>query len=343
MTATYDRVIRYVLEMPWAIKPEALGVILDVLEFRAGGGKWTAEEIEARIGDERRSNTVSRTNPVAVVPLYGTIMPRARVMQQISGGRSIEDFADDLRAADADPSVETIVMDIASPGGSVEQVPETAELIRSLSTPTVAVANGDAASAAYWLAAAADELVVTPSGEVGSIGVWTAHQDVSGMQAKLGVETTLISAGKYKVEGHPFGPLQDEARAELQRKVDHYYDMFVQGVAVGRGVSTSEVLEKFGQGRMVVAPDAVKLGMADRVATIDQVLGELSEGGRTLAVAASAKLTAYFDNPNFGGARFGRPAAVRPSRRQVVVPPHCPGRPLLRPRPADGHLPARPR
>lgn len=296
----YERIVRYVLEMPWAIKPEALGVILDILEFRANGGKFSAEEIEARIGDSQRRNTVSQRDQVAVIPLYGTIMPRARLMNDISGGRSVEDFADDLMAADRDPQVTSIVMDVASPGGSVEQVPETAEIIRSLSTPTVAVANTDAASAAYWLASQADELVVTHSGEVGSIGVWTAHQDVSAMQTKLGVQTTLVSAGKYKVEGHPFGPLEDDARAEMQRKVDHYYDMFVADVARGRGVSASDVRNGFGQGRMLTAPDAVREGMADRIATLDQVIGERSDGAAPIAIAASATLSGYFDDPKFG-------------------------------------------
>jgi signal peptide peptidase SppA len=296
----YERVTRYVMEMPWAIKPEALGVILDIIEFRANGGKWTNDEIEARIGEDRKSNTVSQRGQVAVIPLHGTIMPRARVMQQISGGRSVEDFVDDLRSADRDPDVSTIVIDVSSPGGSVEQVPETAEVIRSLKTDTVAVANTDAASAAYWLAAQADELVVTPSGEVGSIGVWTAHQNIAGAQKKEGVQTTLISAGKYKVEGHPFGPLEDEAREAIQSKVDHYYGMFIADVALGRGASVETVRNGFGQGRMLTAADAVKEGMADRIATLDQVVSERSDGSAPIAVAASATLTAYFDNPRFG-------------------------------------------
>lgn len=300
MAHQYERVTRYVMEMPWAIKPEALGVILDVLEFRANGGKFSDEEIQARIGDNKRRNTVSQRDRVAVIPLYGTIMPRARLMSDISGGRSIEDFADDLRAADADPNVSTIIMDIASPGGAVDQVPETAALIRSLSTPTVAVANTDAASAAYWIASQADELVVTPSGEVGSIGVWTAHQNMAGAQEKAGVQTTLISAGKYKVEGHPFGPLDDEAREAIQGKVDHYYGLFVADVALGRGVSADAVREGFGQGRMVTSAEAVREGMADRVATLDEIIAEREGGSAPLAVAASARLSSYFDNPNFG-------------------------------------------
>ena len=295
----YERVTRYVMEMPWAIKPEALGVILDILEFRANGGVLSDDEIKARVGERDRRDFALR-GKAAVIPLYGTIMPRAGVFSEISGATSLETFQARLRDADRDPDVSSIVLDVASPGGSVELVPETAEAIRNTKTPTVAVANTDAASAAYWLATAADELVVTPSGEVGSIGVWTAHQNIAGAQEKLGVQTTLISAGKYKVEGNPFGPLDDEAREAIQAKVDHYYDLFVADVARGRGVSAEDVRDGFGQGRMVTAVAAVKEGMADRVATLDQVVAERSDGSPSLAVAASAKLTAYFANPFFG-------------------------------------------
>lgn len=293
----YERVQRYVMEMPWAIKPEALGVILDILEFRANGGKRTDDEIVDLIGDAEKPE--ARTEgKVAIIPIYGTIMPRADVFTDISGGTSLQKVQAQLLKADRDSDISTIVLDIASPGGSVELVPETAEVIRGLQTRTVAVSNTDAASAAYWLAASADELVVTPSGEVGSIGVWTAHQNISGAQQKAGVQTTLISAGKYKVEGNPFGPLDDEARDAIQAKVDHYYDMFVADVALGRGVPASVVREGFGQGRMVTAPEAVREGMADRIATLNQVLSET--GTEYVAVAASATLTAYFDNPAFG-------------------------------------------
>lgn len=294
----YDRIIRYVMEQPWAIKPEALGVILDILEFRANGGALTDAEIQSRIeGKEERLST--RRGKAAVIPLYGTIMPRANLFSDISGGTSLQRFQAALMEADRDSEVSSIVMDIDSPGGSVELVPETAEVIRSLSTPTVAVANTGAASAAYWLASQASEVVVTPSGEVGSVGVWTAHQDVSAMQTKLGVQTTLISAGKYKVEGNPFGPLGDEAREAIQANVDHYYEMFTADVARGRGISADEVRSGFGQGRMVIAPQAVREGMADRIATLDQIIAERSEG-TFVALAASAALTAYFDNPEFG-------------------------------------------
>ena len=280
----YERIIAYALNTPWAIRPDALGAILDVVRFRAAGGKYTDEELVERLEAARAQNgerAGGRTRgSVAVVPLYGPIFPKANLFTELSGATSLSTFAATLRKLDADDQISQIVIDVDSPGGSVELVPETAELIRGLKTPTVAVANTEAASAAYWLAAQADELVVTPSGAVGSIGVWAAHEDWSVHDANLGVRTTLISAGKYKVEGNPFGPLDDEARAAIQADVDAYYGMFVDAVAEGRRVPPQDVRDGFGQGRMVLARAAVRMGMADRVATLDQVVADAAAGIR---------------------------------------------------------------
>ncbi len=87
---------------------------------------------------------------------------------------------------------------------------------------------------------------------------------------------TLVSAGKFKVEGNPFEPLSDEALAEVQRRVDSAYTRFVENVARGRGVEVQDVINGFGQGRTVEAGEAVAEGMADRVETRDQAIARLS-------------------------------------------------------------------
>jgi signal peptide peptidase SppA len=159
-------------------------------------------------------------------------------------------------------------------------VPELASEIMAArgSKPIIAQANPMAASGAYWIASACDELVVTPSGDVGSIGVYTAHQDVSALQEKMGVKTTLVSAGEYKVERNPFQPLSDDAQAEMQARVDTIYESFVQAVADGRGVDAETVTNDFGKGRMMLAAQAVKAGMADSVGTFDETLARLQAG-----------------------------------------------------------------
>lgn len=79
----------------------------------------------------------------------------------------------------------------------------------------MAVSSGMAASAAYYLASQADEIVVSNSSGAGSVGVYVAHIDASEYEKNIGIKTTLISAGKYKTEGNPFEPLTEEARAAI--------------------------------------------------------------------------------------------------------------------------------
>lgn len=278
----YERVISYVYSHPWAIKKETLGAILDVLVYRAEGGQFTDEQLAERLAETEARNAARRAprvaGSVAVIPLYGSIFPRANLFTEFSGGTSLQAFGSVLSEVANDDKVGSIVLDVASPGGMVDLVPETGELIRQISKPIVAVANAQAASAAYWIASQADELVVTPSGEVGSIGVWMAHEDWSRHDGNLGVNTTLVSAGKYKVEANPFAPLSEEARAHMQEVVDFYYGMFTREVARGRGTNVATVRSGFGEGRMVTAPQAVAEGMADRVAPIGQIISELASG-----------------------------------------------------------------
>jgi capsid assembly protease len=283
----YTRIIEAVCEAPWAILPSKLAVIRDLLALRASGQKLTADEVRERLAADAstvearngRSEKVSSGGAIAVMPLVGTIIPRADLFSEMSGAVSAERFSRAFRAALNDEDVSAIVIDIDSPGGQVGGVPElAAEIYRARGKkPITAVANTLAASAAYWIGTAADELVVTPSGEVGSIGVVAIHEDISGLLEKEGVDVSLITAGKYKVEGNPFEPLNEEARTAIQGRVDEYYGMFVADVARHRKVSRAAVRDGFAEGRVVGAETAVSLNMADRVATLDQVLSELSQ------------------------------------------------------------------
>lgn len=280
-TDRYPHVMALVREQPWAILPAKLAVIADLLRFRAEGGRLTADEIGARIGAAAERPNPARAGAVAVIPVYGTIVQRANMFTEMSGGTSTERLSGMFAEAMSDPSVGSIVLRIDSPGGGVYGVAELADQILKARgrKQIVAVADSMAASAAYWIASAADEIVVTPGGEVGSIGVFAAHEDISRFVDAEGVTVSLISAGKYKVEGNPFEPLSEEARTAMQNRVNDYYSLFVRAVAKGRGVSVDDVRGGFGEGRVVGAQQAVKLGMADRVDTYDATVARLARGG----------------------------------------------------------------
>jgi signal peptide peptidase SppA len=149
--------------------------------------------------------------------------------------------------------------------------------------PVVAIANSLAASAAYWIGSQAGEFYVTAGGEVGSIGVWQAHQDYSKAMDEAGVKTTLISAGKFKVEGNPYAPLDEEAQGFMQSRVDDYYAAFTKAVAKGRGVPITQVRDGMGQGRVLGADAALAQNMVDGIASFDQVLSKMHKDAASSA------------------------------------------------------------
>lgn len=286
----YPHVMAAFYATPWAILPSKLLEIESFLRLRIAGERVPAERIEAAVS-QRRTDGSYMVGRVGVVPIMGTIVQRASGMEQSSGAVSAERIGSQIQAMAADNSVKKILLHIDSPGGSVFGIQELVDRIRSVgnSKKIVAFADPMAASAAYWIASAAREIWVTPSGQVGSIGVIAAHQDESAADAAAGVKTTLITSSPYKAEGHPSVPLSDEAQSHLQSQVNHYDQVFTAAVARGRGVTESVVRKTYGQGRMVLAEAARAAGMVDRVGTLEEVLSKMDAPPGVSAISARAR------------------------------------------------------
>ena len=170
-------------------------------------------------------------------------------------------------------------------------VEELAGKIRAAAAvkPVHAVANHMAASAAYWLGSQATSFAVAPSGQVGSIGVIYRRVDRTASLAQDGVTVKYVTSGQFKGEGNPDMPMTDAEVADLQAKSDAYFAKFVDAVAAGRKTTAAHVRSTYGNGRMYLADEAKALGMVDRVATFEDVLGELrakTTRGRMAAAAA---------------------------------------------------------
>lgn len=293
----YNRISRYVSDQPWALLPETMAVMLDVLQFRASGERFTPGEIQARLDAARKPSPPIADVPkgVAVIRVRGVICQHAAELEDVSSpaGASAEAIARLFREAQNSSQVGSILFDIDSPGGAVYGTQELADEIYAARgrKPMTAIANSMAASAAFWIASAADELVVTPGGDVGSHGVFSAHENRAKLMEMQGRKIEFISAGRYKVEGNPFEPLSDEARAHMQARVDEAYARFTKALARNRGLSVDHVRENFGEGRLVGAKEAVAKGMADRVETVDQALARLFKGApRSSSMSASLDL-----------------------------------------------------
>lgn len=281
---------------PWAMQPEALHAFATILARRyargpAGGGAdeddHGAPLREPKAAVSRSGN--ARSGVIAVLPIRGAIMEHASDFGPCEGGTSAEQVSVALRQANADASISAILLDINSPGGSVFGISELAAEIRASAKPVTAIARSLSASAAYWLGTAASEFFMTPGGQVGSIGVYGAHEDVSKALDDAGVKVTLVSAGKFKTEGSPYSPLSDEARAAMQESVDNYYGMFTRDVAKGRGTTVDAVRAGMGQGRVLGASQAVAEKMVDGVMTFDQVIRRMQRASAKPAASAAAR------------------------------------------------------
>ena len=278
------------LATPWALMPERLSAVTAVIARWSGDDRASDEVMHSVAADRnardaRRQASVSNSGGgIAVLPLYGIVTQRGNMVDDVSGPgtASTQQFSNLLRAALQDETVSQILIDIDSPGGSVYGVAELADEIVSARAqkPVVAIANSLAASAAYWIGCSASEFYVTPGGEVGSIGVWQAHQDYSKAMDEAGVKTTLISAGKFKVEGNPYAPLDEEAQGFMQSRVDDYYAAFTKAVAKGRGVPISQVRDGMGQGRVLGADAALASSMVDGIATFNDVVKKMRRDAR---------------------------------------------------------------
>lgn len=271
--------LRYVIEAVgqqcWAMQPEKLHAILEVLSLHAGNARPQFEAAAA-------PRAIGTTGGVAVLPIYGMLSQRMNMMADMSGGTSTDLLGAQFDAAMADPAIKGIVFDVDSPGGAVQGTMELAAKIAAArgGKRIVAIANSLSASAAYWLSTAADEVFATPTAEVGSVGIIAAHLDSTAALEQAGLKYTLITAGRFKGETLDKVPLTDEARAFLQGRVNSYYDMFTNAIAANRGVSPDAVVDGFGEGRAVGANEALKLGMIDRIGTLPDAIARAGQRRR---------------------------------------------------------------
>ena len=288
------RVVATAYEAPWAITRDKLDAIVDLLDRRSQG-HLDEKEIEARLAgfqaqsryddDEEDDRPYRLVGGVAVIPLYGVLMPRGNLVTRMSGGMSTQEFTAAVQAALDDDDVRRIVLDVDSPGGSVLGIEEAAELVRAVNDrkPVVTAATNQMASAAYWIGAAAGEVVASPSTQVGCIGVFSVHSDYSAADTTAGIKRTVIFAGPNKTLGNPHETLSQDGRDGLRQESNDYYEAMLAGLARYRGLSIEALQQRLGQRNTLRAPDAREAGLIDRVATLSEVVAGLADKPPTQA------------------------------------------------------------
>lgn len=311
------RAIKAILGDVWAIREEALAGILEIAnrehEF---AGKIDA--LEQKLGRElNNTHTVTVRDGVAIVPVTGPLFRYANVFTAISGATSYETLALDLRTAVDDPLVHSILLQIDSPGGAANGVNELAKQVRDAAKThrVVAYVGGQAASAAYWIAAAADEIVADDVAVIGSIGAMiNVEEDEEGSTGKKRKYRFTSSVSPMKN-----APASTEAgAAEIQRLANELGQAFVDAVASYRGIDSEEVLEKYGKGAVYIGAEAMKRGMIDRVSTFETVLKELSTTTGRPGANGAFKMSKENQNTELTAAQVAEkyPAAAKALREE---------------------------
>ncbi|MFN4282354.1 MAG: S49 family peptidase [Alphaproteobacteria bacterium] len=261
---------------PLAIAPRALDALL------VAGRSIEARPAMLAVRDGepplKRGYAVTDSG-VAVVPIVGPMVARADWLTELFGFGSYGDVAEAVEAAFADPDARAVLLELDSPGGEVgglfDLVDRLTALREEAGKPLWAVASESALSAGFAIASAADRLYVTRTGEVGSVGVVAIHVDESTADAMAGLKWTLIHAGAKKVDGNPHEPLSPEAFADIQADVDALHAELVGLIARNRHMGAAAVGAT--EAAIYRGQRAVAVGFADRVGTVGQALGDLTD------------------------------------------------------------------
>jgi ClpP class serine protease len=261
------RAINFIASQPWAITAEALELI-DGIAHRANE---SPEAVATKLGRPLQgTRTMEMRNNIAVLPVSGPIFRYANIFTEISGASSIEMMALDFQTALDDPKVDAIVLDIDSPGGMVAGVSEFADMVHASDKPVTAYVGALAASAAYWIAAAADDIVLDKSAEVGSVGAV--------MQMRINADKNSREIVSSQSPNKRPNPDSDDGRTELQGRIDALAQVFIESVADFRGVDAETVINGFGRGGMKLGEAAVQAGMADRLGSLESTIAGMSGG-----------------------------------------------------------------
>jgi protease IV len=223
------------------------------------------------LGFFQRNSTATITTPhTAVVDVRGEIAADSEA--------SAEALVAALRSAFEDAAAEAVVLRINSPGGSPVQSgivnDEILRLKAKHKKKVYAVVEEMCASGAYYIAVAADEIYVDKASIVGSIGVLMDGFGFTGLMNKLGVERRLLTAGDNKAMLDPFSPVNPQHVKLAKTMVDQIHQQFITVVRNGRGERLKETPQTF-SGLFWNGEEAVRLGLADGVGTLDFVAREI--------------------------------------------------------------------
>lgn len=285
------RIIDAAISASWAMEETALQGLVEIAQREHAVEPQALEAYRSKALANADRATVR--DGVAILNVEGPLFKRANLMTELCGATSYELLRRDLQTALDDMRVHSILLNVDSPGG---EAAGTSELARAIfeargKKPIVAYAGDLAASAAYWIASAADSIVIGTSAGLGSIGVRAAMTDTSARDERSGVRRVEFVSSQSPYKNADIN--SKDGRSRIQGRVDALAQVFVEAVAQNRGVTVAHVLESFGKGDVLIGKAAIDAGMADDFGTFEGVLASLAEArGSRAALPRSFTQTA---------------------------------------------------
>ncbi|MGC2239123.1 MAG: S49 family peptidase [Pyrinomonadaceae bacterium] len=276
-------VIAAFLNTTWAIDPTWLDKAWAVLngENLSFDASEHEQSVLGGLAGERPQGTrytvIPSNSRVAIIEIWGAIMPRANWITEYSGGTSSELLVRDIKAAAANNFIDEVQFIVHSPGGDIVGVTEVNDAILELNKTkkTTAYIKGNCASAAYWITSAVQRIVANRTAQVGSIGVYTCYRDYTKAMEMVGVRDIIITS-EQSPDKNP-DPSTEHGFELVKVRVTDLCDEFILDISKNLKVSVETVQENFGKGDMMVAKKAKKVGMVHAIGTFDEAIAQIAE------------------------------------------------------------------
>lgn len=299
---------------PWAISHDGFqGYAARLASFaRQPDGIMKGMLDEAReampVDDElpTQLQSLTRHGDALLMRMIGPYRMRVSWIEELFGLAGSYESVQEQLVAIRDGDYPALVVELDMPGSTVSGTAETADLFRQVvesGTRVVGVVRDQATSGAVWLSSRMSELVVSPTSVTGSIGVIYPRLDLSKMLSDEGVVVRYFATGARKSDGAPEKPVSDSEAAAHQARIESMAQPFYEAIASGRGMSAEAVRTTLGDARLLIGTQAIDAGLADRMGTLDEILGEVAGpasttfGGIQMATKSTPAITVAEGQP----------------------------------------------
>ena len=269
---------------PLLMLPSKAETVLQILSEKFDGKEMAAIDISSK-PDE----SYEVLDGVAAIEMRGTLVKTGSWANSLSGIASYSATKTKIQQAMSDPTVEQLLLVVDSGGGEAKGVADLADYIRKakLEKPIHCFVDGCSASAAYWIASPCTSITISQDATVGSIGAVMALKQLTGMAEKEGVKVHLFFAGNAKVDGSPFSEFSEDQKKRLQDRIDSIYSLFVKSVSLDGRLDEQAIRDT--EARVYTGQDAVDMGLADSVGTLETLFTSIKGGSMPKEKAEEAK------------------------------------------------------